>query len=120
MPDELAAQFDIAKSAPKFSVCAAEPAGYEADDILGTVARAAEEAGGIETYIVTGDRDSLQLIDGNTTVLPETSSGTVKYDTGKFIETYGLAPGSLSTSRRSWATARTTSPGCRASARKPR
>lgn len=94
MPDELAAQFDIAKECAEIlGYAPLSLAGYEADDILGTVARAAEEAGGIETYIVTGDRDSLQLIDGNTTVLLETNSGTVKYDTGKFIETYGISPG---------------------------
>ncbi|HRV23781.1 MAG TPA: DNA polymerase I, partial [Sphaerochaeta sp.] len=61
--------------------------------MVGALARAAAEDGGIETYIVTGDRDSLQLIDDNTTVLLETNSGTVKYDTGKFIETYGISPG---------------------------
>ncbi len=93
MPDELAAQFDTAKECAEIlGFVPLSIPGYEADDILGTLARAAAEDGRIETYIVTGDRDSLQLIDRNTTVLLETNSGTVKYDTRKFIETYGIRP----------------------------
>ncbi len=93
MPDELAAQIDYAKeSADILGFSMLSEKGYEADDILGTLARMAEEDGNVETFIVTGDRDSLQLIDGNTTVLLETNTGTVKYDKEKFIETYGIRP----------------------------
>ncbi len=93
MPDELAAQFDIAKESTGilgFTMLSVK--GYEADDILGTLARATGVDGETQTYIVTGDRDSLQLIDKNTTVLLETNSGTVKFDTDKFVETYGIKP----------------------------
>ena len=93
MPEELAEQFDIAKeSAEILGFTPLSISGYEADDILGTYARLAEEAGDIETFIVTGDRDSLQLIGENTTVLLETNSGTVVFDRTKFIETYGVEP----------------------------
>lgn len=93
MPDELAEQFDIAKEAAEvLGFTPLGTPGYEADDILGTLARMAEREGDIETYIVTGDRDSLQLIGGNTIVLLETNSGTVKYDTERFTAEYGVPP----------------------------
>jgi len=93
MPEELATQFDYAKKCCEmlgFSVISEK--GFEADDILGTYAKMAEKKGDIEAYIVTGDRDSLQLIDRNTIVLLETNSGTVKFDHDKFVEVYGIEP----------------------------
>ncbi len=66
MPDELAAQLQPLKDllcAMKIPVV--EMDGYEADDIIGTFAKKID----MPTFIVTGDRDSLQLIDDNTTVL---------------------------------------------------
>ncbi len=94
MPEELAAQFDLAKEcATALGFVPLSAVGYEADDILGTLARVAGEESNIKTYIVTGDRDSLQLIDSDTTVLLETNGGTVEFDDKKFIETYGVEPG---------------------------
>ncbi|MBQ9080442.1 MAG: DNA polymerase I [Clostridia bacterium] len=96
MPEELAMQFDPAKqcvSALGFSVLSSE--GYEADDILGTLSAEARDAGGIECYIVTGDRDALQLIDATTTVLLETNKGTVRFDAEHFTEEYGVTPDSF-------------------------
>lgn len=93
MPEELAEQFDIAKESAEilgFTPISVE--GYEADDILGTYARLAEEAGDIETLIVTGDRDALQLVGERVSVLLETNSGTVVFDKQKFTETYGIPP----------------------------
>ena len=52
---------------PKMGIAVIECPGYEADDILGTFARKAE-AEGLDTLIVTGDRDSFQLITPHTTV----------------------------------------------------
>ncbi|MBQ1817891.1 MAG: DNA polymerase I [Clostridia bacterium] len=66
---------------------------YEADDILGTVSRMAEEQG-VETLIVTGDRDALQLVSDRTHVLL-TKKGiteTVEFDEAKLMEEHGLTP----------------------------
>ncbi len=68
-----------------------EKEGYEADDLLGTVSRLTEERGG-ECFILTGDRDSLQLISDKTKVLLVTKGETVCYDEEKFKEKYGLLP----------------------------
>ena len=67
--------------------------GYEADDVIGTVAKRADEAG-IEAYIVTGDRDSLQLITDKTRVLL-TRKGVSEievFDQEHLKEVYGLEP----------------------------
>lgn len=68
-----------------------EKEGYEADDLLGTVSRLTEERGG-ECFILTGDRDSLQLISDKTKVLLVTKGETVCYDEEKFKEKYGILP----------------------------
>ncbi len=65
MPDELAAQFPILKEVLTIMglrIC--ELSGYEADDIIGTLSRKFD----VHSYIYTGDRDSYQLVNGNTTV----------------------------------------------------
>jgi len=93
-PEELKAQFPIIKeilTAMGIAVCQCE--GYEADDLLGTYARLANEAG-VEALLVTGDRDALQLISPQTHVLM-TKKGitdTVEYDEAVLMEQYGLAP----------------------------
>lgn len=68
--------------------------GYEADDIIGTLAN---QASGLEVYIVTGDRDALQLVNGNIkTYMPGKSlSDIVIYDGKKFEEKYGFSPKQL-------------------------
>ncbi|MBQ7383741.1 MAG: DNA polymerase I, partial [Clostridia bacterium] len=92
MPEELAEQLPYAKECMRgmgFTVLELE--GYEADDILGTVsANAANE--GIHSYVLTGDRDSLQLIDKDTTVLLATNKETVNFDREHFLEVYGIEP----------------------------
>ncbi len=66
MPDELKAQMPILKDLlTKMNIKIVEQLGIEADDIIGTLAKKSKEC---ETIIVTGDRDSLQLIDQNITV----------------------------------------------------
>ncbi len=65
MPQELASQMDILKNLlAAMGIKMFELAGYEADDIIGTVAKT-----DVFTYILTGDRDSLQLVDSNTHAL---------------------------------------------------
>jgi len=92
MPEELAEQMPYAvdcMSALGFKVMRME--GYEADDILGTVsARAAER--GIHAYVLTGDRDSLQLIDDNISVLLVKTKETIEFDRDVFLENYGVTP----------------------------
>ncbi len=96
MPEELAAQLQPAKEiAAKLGFNVLEIAGYEADDILGTCASGADRDN-YECYILTGDRDSLQLISENSFVLLVTNNDTVMYDREKFAEKYeGLTPEKL-------------------------
>ena len=96
MPEDLAVQMPVLKellSAMGIKQLAAE--GWEADDVLGTVARICEEAGW-DCEIVTGDRDSFQLITGQTDVLHVKSSRgrteTIDYTLPYFREEYGFAP----------------------------
>ena len=88
MPDELAVQMPLLKellSAMGIKQLSAE--GWEADDILGTVARICED-GGWNCEIVTGDRDSFQLITGKTDVIHiKTARGkteTIDYNLARF------------------------------------
>ena len=68
MPDELAVQMPLIKKLlTLLGIRLVECEGYEADDILGTLSRAAAETGN-ECCILTGDRDSLQLVNGSVTV----------------------------------------------------
>ncbi|NDU73153.1 DNA polymerase I [Actinomadura sp. DSM 109109] len=67
--------------------------GYEADDVIATLATAAE-AGGMDVLIVTGDRDVLQLVSDDVTVLYfyRTASEMIRYTPGAVRERYGLTP----------------------------
>lgn len=66
MPDELAVQLPALKEMLRImDIRIIEREGYEADDIIGTMAKSTQAV----TYILTGDKDSLQLIDDSTTVL---------------------------------------------------
>ncbi len=88
MPDELRMQIPYAKKVlSALGFLTLELEGYEADDILGTVAKTGEK-GGYETYILTGDRDSLQLIDDHTKVLLVKNSETVSVDRTNFSDIY--------------------------------
>ncbi len=92
MPDDLAVQMPYAKECAKaLGFHIAEQEGYEADDILGTVSRQFS-CPSCHTYLLTGDRDSLQLINPNTTVLLATNKDTVPYDEKAFIAEYGVTP----------------------------
>ena len=96
MPEELALQMPVLKEVlDKMGIRRYELEGYEADDILGTAARICERAGWNCT-IVTGDKDSLQLISEKTTVCNvKTRMGqteTILYTPERFREEYGFAP----------------------------
>ncbi len=99
MPDELASQMPILKDILKdMNIEIIEKEGYEADDILGTLAKWGQ-AQNLEVTIVTGDRDSFQLIDKNIKVrIPRTKAGkteTEDYNVEKIMEEYGLNPKDL-------------------------
>ena len=92
MPDELAMQLPFAKdclSAMGFHVLSLS--GYEADDILGTLAVDAADAE-MQAILLTGDRDALQLIGDRVTVLLAKNQDTVVFNREHFIETYGITP----------------------------
>ena len=92
MPEELFSQMPIVKeliSLLGYKII--ELDGWEADDILGTLAAGATEND--FCFIATGDRDSLQLIDKNVNVLLATTKmGNVRYDTCALMEEYGVTP----------------------------
>ncbi|MDR3209816.1 MAG: DNA polymerase I, partial [Oscillospiraceae bacterium] len=99
MPDELAVQMPMLKDVlDAMNVARAECPGYEADDILGAAARDAG-ARAWECVIVTGDRDSLQLVgDAARVLLIKTRMGqteTTDYTAARFAEEYGFAPEKL-------------------------
>ncbi len=91
-PPELLEQFPYAKEClSAMGIYVAEKEGYEADDILGTLAYQGEKAGDVKTFLLTGDRDSLQLIDKNTVVLLATNKETVYFDENAFLSHYGVS-----------------------------
>lgn len=99
MPEELAAQMPVLKellTALGYHMVAAE--GFEADDILGTLAAAAEQHGDT-CVIATGDRDALQLVTSATRVLlAGTAMGrstTTNMDETAVVEKYGVSPKQL-------------------------
>ena len=93
MPEELKMQMPYAKRLAKaMGLTVLEMEGYEADDILGTLADMADHAEDIQAYILTGDRDSLQLIDERVHVLLAGNSDMVEYDANMFFEKYGVRP----------------------------
>ena len=99
MPNELAQQMPIIKNIlHKMNIQIIEKEGYEADDILGTLAKWGQSQN-LEVIILTGDRDSFQLIDENIIVrIPRTKQGrteTEDYNIQKIKEEYGLMPKDL-------------------------
>ena len=94
MPEDLAVQLPYAKKAAEalgFTVI--EKEGFEADDILGTLAEKAKDANeAITSFIMTGDRDSLQLICDSTVVLLATNNDYIYFDRNAFNEKYGVEP----------------------------
>ncbi len=94
MPPELAMELPLMKDIlTAMGITNLETPGFEADDIIGTIARIAEEDG-LEPLIITGDKDALQLATDVTQVLI-TKKGISEfdlYDREKMIERYQLTP----------------------------
>ena len=99
MPDELASQMPIIKNVLQaMNIKVIELPGYEADDILGTLAKSSEKKG-VEVTLLTGDRDSFQLASDNITIrIPRTKAGKTEienFDRNKILEVYGIEPKQL-------------------------
>ncbi len=99
MPNELAEQMPILKDILKsMNIAVIEKEGYEADDVLGTIAKKAEKKS-FDVTIVSGDRDTFQLTSSRVKVrIPHTKMGkteTETFDRQAVIEKYGVTPKQL-------------------------
>ncbi len=97
MPDELRPQVERCKEIlDRFGVPIYSLPGYEADDVIGALARQAEAAG-LEAIIVSGDLDPLQLVTANVKLFTTRMGfqNTVTYDEAKIQERYGLRPSQM-------------------------
>ncbi|ERI90952.1 DNA-directed DNA polymerase [Clostridiales bacterium oral taxon 876 str. F0540] len=94
MPDELAEQFPVLKDLLHLmAIDIFEIDGFEADDLIGTLSKFAEK-NGIEVYVVTGDRDALQLASDNIKIVITKKGMSEKeiYDKNRMIEEFGVTP----------------------------
>ncbi len=92
-PDDLKVQFPIAKKIlAAMGIKYLECAGYEADDIIGTVSMWCEKDPEYEALIVSSDKDLLQLISDETTVKLLKTKDYIMMDRKTFNETYGFEP----------------------------
>ncbi|HNU80248.1 MAG TPA: 5'-3' exonuclease H3TH domain-containing protein, partial [Bacillota bacterium] len=97
MAEEMAEQIPVLKEVlAAMNIRQVEIDGFEADDIIGTVA-ARCDGEGIPTFIVTGDKDAFQLISDNvhTLMTKKGISEIEEYDTAKLHEKYGIAPAQI-------------------------
>jgi DNA polymerase-1 len=93
-PDEFRGQIDITKEVLNaLGITVLAEAGFEADDIIATLATQADESG-YRVLVVTGDRDALQLVNADVTVLyPIKGVSTLtRYTPDAVVEKYGLTP----------------------------
>lgn len=93
MPDDLAAQWPLIKQGVELlHIPVYELEGYEADDIIGTVARQAERRG-MQVLVLTGDQDAFQLLDESIQVLmPGRDGGVVTYGRQEVFAKLGIWP----------------------------
>ncbi len=96
MPDDLAAQMPVVKELlDAYGIRRMELAGYEADDLIGTLSKQGEEDG-MTVYIFSGDHDDFQLIsDKVSVIMPQSGKGKeprVLFDRKMFEDTYGVKP----------------------------
>lgn len=94
MPPELAEQFPVVKELlEKLAINIFEIEGFEADDLIGTLASFSRDRG-IEVYIITGDRDALQLAEDNVKIVINKKGMTEKeiYDKDRMLLDYGVTP----------------------------
>ena len=97
MPDDLRDQFPKVREVVKaLRIPVYELAGFEADDVIGSLTLQAEAAG-LETIIVSGDLDMLQLVTEHTRLMTTRSGveNTIVYDPARIDERYGLKPSQM-------------------------
>ena len=97
MPDDLRDQFPKVREVVKaLRIPVYELAGYEADDVIGTITVDAERRG-LDTTIVTGDLDMLQLVTDHTRLMTTRSGveNTILYDPAKIAERFDLVPAQM-------------------------
>jgi DNA polymerase I len=97
MPDDLRAQFPIVREiCQMMGMPIHELEGFEADDLIGSLAQAATAAG-VDTMIVSGDLDGLQLVNDHVRLLTTRMgvAATVIYDQAKVADRYGLRPSQM-------------------------
>lgn len=89
--DQIPAVHDLVSA---FNIPIYERQGYEADDVIGTIAKKNKKDKDLETIIVTGDKDTLQLVDKNVKVftLRKGMSDTVMYGEAEVKKTFGFSP----------------------------
>lgn len=91
MPDDLATQIPVIKELiSAFRIPIVEKEGFEADDIMGTFALRAKQAG-LEVYLVTGDKDMFQLVSPDIKIL-HTHKDNKVYDEQRVVEELGIEP----------------------------
>ena len=96
MPDELRMQMPVMKEILRaMNITILEKEGYEADDIIGTVSRMCKDSE-VECFILTGDKDDLQLATDTTKILLTVTKGgattTTELDSDDVEDTYGVTP----------------------------
>jgi DNA polymerase-1 len=97
MPDDLRSQFPkVREVVAALRIPVYEMAGYEADDVIGTIARDMD-ARGIDTTVVTGDMDMLQIVSEHTRLMTTRQGvdSTVYYDPAKIWERFELRPNQM-------------------------
>lgn len=92
MPEELRVQMPIIKELlDHMGIHRLEWEGFEADDLIGTVARIGDSSGA-EVFVATGDRDALQLATQRTQIIYHGTKGNRLYDSAAVLEEYGINP----------------------------
>ncbi len=92
-PDELKMQMPIARDIlDAMGICHLELAPYEADDIIGTVAKISESDDDFSSVIVSSDKDLLQLISNETEIKLLKQTGFIRYDEESFKKEWGIDP----------------------------
>lgn len=99
MPHELREQVPVIKEVLKtMGISIMEKAGFEADDVLGTLARACEKTG-VEVSLISGDRDLLQIASDTIKIrIPKTKRGVTEiedYNTKEVLEKYQITPAQI-------------------------
>jgi DNA polymerase-1 len=95
MPDDLRSQFPkVREVVAALRIPVYEMSGYEADDVIGTITRDLDSRGGIDTTVVTGDLDMLQIVSDHTRLMTTRQGvdSTIYYDPAKIWERFELRP----------------------------